>query len=203
MLAGKQQDMNNIAMFQTFSSCDILMFSDGSPAVNLSQKCGIALNDNSAIAKLGFASLLSGTLSRVSWRSSCRTNIVIQLAHFLQQHSDNSDFVVSSCAALASLSDEPIVQTVIAKKSSVEAITRALMKNYKNNLLVQQTSRMLANSLKSLTDVKCRQVRYHRFLQQSATQQSEVFQDIVRSLMPFVFARMVKIHINNSGECCL
>jgi hypothetical protein len=73
MLAGKQQNMNNVAMFQTFSSCDILMFSDGSPAVNLSQKCGIALNDNSAIAKLGFASLLSGTLSRVSWFSSCGT----------------------------------------------------------------------------------------------------------------------------------
>jgi hypothetical protein len=107
---------------------------------------------------------------------------------------------MSSCATLASLSNVPIVQTVIAKKSSIDAITRALMKNYKNNSLVQQTSRMLANSLKSLTDAKGRQVRYHRFLQQSGIQQSGIVQDIVRSLMPFVFARMIKIHINNSGK---
>ncbi len=74
------------------------------------------------------------------------------------QHADNSDFVVSSCATLASLSKVPIVQTVIAKKSSIDSVTRALMKNYKNHLLVQQTSRMLANSLMTLTDSKGRKV---------------------------------------------
>ncbi len=82
----------------------------------------------------------------------------VVIAHCVGQHADNSDFVMSSCATLAALSNMPIVQTVIAKKSSIDAITRALMKNYKNNLLVQQTSRMLANSLKSLTDAKGRQV---------------------------------------------
>ena len=51
------------------------------------------------------------------------------------------------------------MQSVIAKKSSIEAITRALMKNYTNITLVQQTSRMLANSVKKLTDPKRRQVR--------------------------------------------
>ena len=36
-----------------------------SSAIKLSQKCAAVLNDFNAIAKLGFASLLSGTLSKV------------------------------------------------------------------------------------------------------------------------------------------
>jgi endonuclease V-like protein UPF0215 family len=55
---------------------------------------------------------------------------------------------------LAALSDMPIVQAVISKKPSIDAIIAALMKNYSNVLLVQQTSRMLANSIKSMTDSK-------------------------------------------------
>jgi hypothetical protein len=59
---------------------------------------------------------------------------------------------------LAYLSDVPIVQKIIAKRSCIDAVTRALMKNYTNITLVQQTSRMLANAVKSLKDAKGRQV---------------------------------------------
>jgi hypothetical protein len=37
----------------------------GSPAIKLGQQCGLVLNDNSIIAELGFASLLSATLAKV------------------------------------------------------------------------------------------------------------------------------------------
>ena len=115
------------------------------------------------------------------------------------QHSDHSEFVASACATLALLSDVPVVQIVIAKKSSIEAITRALMKNFTLNTLVQQTSRMLANSVKKLTDPKRRQVGLllHSL---NLLAQTKFLQDIVRSLMPFVFARMIRIHIGDSGE---
>jgi hypothetical protein len=59
---------------------------------------------------------------------------------------------------LAFLSDVPIVQRIIAKRSCIDAVTRALMKNYNNITLVQQTSRMLANAVKSLEDAKGQQV---------------------------------------------
>ena len=114
------------------------------------------------------------------------------------QHSDHSEFVTSACATLALLSDVPVVQIVIAKKSSIEAITRALMKNFTHNTLVQQTSRMLANSVKKLTDPKRRQVGLLHC--SNLPTQTKFLQDIVRSLMPFVFARMIRIHIGDSGE---
>jgi len=36
-----------------------------SPAIKLSQQCGVVLNDNNIVAELGFASLLAATLSKV------------------------------------------------------------------------------------------------------------------------------------------
>ena len=75
------------------------------------------------------------------------------------QHADNSDFVATCCSMLAFLSDVPIVRTVIAKRSCIDALSKALMKNYNNITLVQQTSRMLANAVKSLAKSKEKQVR--------------------------------------------
>jgi hypothetical protein len=42
-----------------------------SSAIKLSQKCAAVLKDFNAIAKLGFASLLSGTLSKVGSHQFC------------------------------------------------------------------------------------------------------------------------------------
>jgi hypothetical protein len=75
------------------------------------------------------------------------------------QHADNSEFVATCCSMLAFLSDVPIVQAVIAKRSCIDALSKALMKNYNNITLVQQTSRMLANAVKSLAKSKEKQVR--------------------------------------------
>jgi hypothetical protein len=74
------------------------------------------------------------------------------------QHAGNSEFVANACATLAQLSDIPVVQAVIAKKSSIDSITKALIKNFSDVTLVQQTSHMLANAVKTISDAKSRQV---------------------------------------------